>query len=169
MDEDCRGKTTGARLVKVGDGDEGIEIRPATQGDVYRLAMLCEQLGYPSTPEQVRQRLDELQRNEHQAVFVAEEVGGQVVGWVQVFGRQLLVVDRHAELGGLVVAEGHRGRGVGGLLMEQAEDWARARGCGALYVRSNVVREGAHRFYEGIGYDQIKTSRVFFKELGGTG
>jgi GNAT superfamily N-acetyltransferase len=137
--------------------------------DVDRLAVLCEQLGYPSTPAQVHQRLGQVLQDEDQAVFVAEGVAGQVVGWVQVFGRQLLVVDRHAELGGLVVDEGHRGRGVGPQLMEQAEDWARARGCEALYVRSNVVREGAHRFYEGIGYAQIKTSRVFLKDLGGTG
>jgi GNAT superfamily N-acetyltransferase len=152
----------------IGDSDEVIEIRTATEVDVHRLAMLCEQLGYPSTPAQVRQRLDEVQQNEDQAVFVAEKVGGQVVGWVQVFGRQLLVVDRHAELGGLVVDEGHRGRGVGARLMERAEHWARARGCETLYVRSNVVREDAHRFYEVIGYNQIKTSRVFLKELGGT-
>jgi GNAT superfamily N-acetyltransferase len=156
-------------LIRIGDGDEGIEIRAAMRADVRRLAILCGQLGYLSTPEQVRQRLEELQRNEDQAVFVAEEVGGQVVGWVQVFGRQLLVVDRHAELGGLVVDEGHRGRGVGGLLMEHAEGWARAQGCEALYVRSNVVREDAHRFYEGIGYELIKTSQVFLKELGGRG
>ena len=100
---------------------------------------------------------------------MAEKVGGQAVGWVQVFGRQLLVVDRHAEIGGLVVDEGYRGRGVGGLLMELAEDWARAWGCETLYVRSNVVREDAHRFYEGAGYHLIKTSRVFLKELGRTG
>jgi GNAT superfamily N-acetyltransferase len=160
---------TEARLTGTRDGDEVIGIRAATLADVHRLAVLCEQLGYPSTPEQVRQRLDQLQQDEDQAVFVAEEVGGQVVGLVQVFGRELLVVDRHAELGGLVVDGGHRGRGVGRLLMEQAEDWARARGCETLYVRSNVVREGAHQFYVGIGYDQIKTSRVFLKALGGTG
>jgi GNAT superfamily N-acetyltransferase len=163
------GGKTEVRLVRTGDGDEVIDIRAATQVDVHRMAALCEQLGYPSTPEQVQRRLDQIQQDEDQAVFVAEGVGGQVVGWVQVFGRKLLVVDLHAELGGLVVDEGHRGRGVGGLLMEQAEDWARARGCEALYVRSNVIREGAHRFYEGIGYELIKTSRVFLKELEGAG
>ncbi|MEJ2735572.1 MAG: GNAT family N-acetyltransferase [Anaerolineae bacterium] len=168
-DDGCQGETTEARLGGIGDSDEVIAIRTATGTDVHRLAMLCGQLGYPSTSAQVRQRLDELQQNEDQVVFVAEEVGGQVVGWVQVFGRQLLVVDRHAELGGLVVDEGHRGLGVGARLMERAEDWARARGCETLYVRSNVVREDAHRFYEVIGYNQIKTSRVFLKELGGTG
>jgi GNAT superfamily N-acetyltransferase len=71
-------------------------------------------------------------------------------------------------LGGLVVDEGHRGRRIGRLLMETAEAWASARGCEALYVRSNVVRERAHRFYKEMGYDLIKQSCVFLKELGGS-
>ena len=155
------------RLTRTHDSDEVLEVRAATLADVHRLAVLCGQLGYPSAPREVQERLGQIQQDEDQAVFVAEEVGGQVVGWVHVFGRQLLVVDRHAELGGVVVDDGHRGRGVGCLLMERAEAWARARGCETVYVRSNAVREGAHRFYEGIGYDRIKTSRVFLKELGG--
>jgi GNAT superfamily N-acetyltransferase len=53
--------------------------------------------------------------------------------------------------------------------MEQAEGWARDRGCGAVYVRSNVARERAPRFFEGIGYEQIKTLCVFLKELEGRG
>ena len=168
-EDGCPGVTAEVRLTKPHGGDELIEIRSATLLDAHRLAALCGQLGYPSAPEEVQERLGQIQQDEDQAVFVAEKVGGQVMGWVHVFGRQLLVVDRHAELGGLVIDEGHRGRGVGGLLMEQAEDWARARGCEALYVRSNVVREDAHRFYEGIGYELIKTSQVFLKELGGRG
>jgi GNAT superfamily N-acetyltransferase len=145
---------------------EGILIRAAKEADIERLAVLCGQLGYPASAGQVRQRLDELLQVEDHAVLVAEGPDGQVIGWVHVFVRQLLVVDRHAELGGLVVDEGHRGRGVGRLLMETAEDWASARGCEALYMRSKVVREQAHRFYEGIGYDLIKRSCVFLKELG---
>ncbi len=49
--------------------------------------------------------------------------------------------------------------------MEQAERWAKEKGCQAVYVRSNVVREGAHAFYERIGYVNIKLSKVFRKAL----
>ncbi len=156
-------------MTVIHEGGGTVEIRAATLADVHRLAVLCGQLGYPATQEKVRQRLEQIQQDEDQAVFVAEEIGGEVVGWVHVFGRQLLVVDRHAELGGLIVAESHRGRGAGRLLMKQVEAWAQARGCETLYVRTNIVREGAHRFYEGIGYDLLKTSRVFLKKLGGPG
>jgi GNAT superfamily N-acetyltransferase len=77
----------------------------------------------------------------------------------------LLVADLYAEVGGLVVDENHRGRGIGRILMQHAEQWARGRGCETVCVRSNVVRERAHVFYQGIGYDNIKTQRMFLKVL----
>ena len=148
-------------------GGERIVVRAARLADADRLAVLCAQLGYPASSEEVRQRAAPLQQSEDHGILVAETADGQVIGWVHVFVRQLLVVDRHAELGGLVVDAGHRGCGVGELLMAEAEAWAWTKGCGAVYVRSNVVREDAHRFYEGIGYERLKTSRVFLKNVGG--
>ena len=43
--------------------------------------------------------------------------------------------------------------------------WAREMGCRAVSLRSNVVRDGAHAFYEKAGYRRIKTQHVFQKEL----
>jgi hypothetical protein len=34
-----------------------------------------------------------------------------------------------------------------------------------MRVRSNIVRERAHAFYEGYGYHSSKTQRVFVKPL----
>jgi hypothetical protein len=51
------------------------------------------------------------------------------------------------------------------MLMEQAEDWTRDKGCGVVYVRSGILREKAHSFYRGIGYDQTKTLHLFQKDL----
>lgn len=149
----------------MGDCDEGVVLRTAIPQDADRLAVLTAQLGYPATPEQIGRRLEAIRGDENHVLFVAEGVGGQVTGWAHVFVRQLLQVDRHAELGGVVVLAEQQSRGLGQLLMERAEDWARDKGCEAVYVRSNVTREGAHRFYEGIGYEQIKTSRVFLKRI----
>ena len=77
------------------------------------------------------------------------------------------VRDSQAEIGGLVVDEGLRGRGVGRMLMRQAEVWALAQGCRAIRLRSNIVREGAHSFYERLGYSRLKTQTVFRKPLAG--
>jgi GNAT superfamily N-acetyltransferase len=147
------------------DSGGAVIIRPLVAKDTKQVAALCSQLGYPSTPEQVRGRLDRMIQDGDGAIFVAHEAGGQVVGWVHAYVRRLLEVEQHIEIGGLVVEKDHRCRGVGRMLMEQAEAWARHRSCEAVYVRSSVLRKGAHRFYQGIGYEQTKTLHLFVKEL----
>jgi PhnO protein len=54
---------------------------------------------------------------------------------------------------------------VGKLLLEAAVGWAAEQGYGKLRVRSNVVREEAHRFYEREGFQRIKTQAVFDRKL----
>jgi GNAT superfamily N-acetyltransferase len=149
---------------KLADNEQTV-IRLVSAEDAARIAVLCQQLGYPASPEQVQQRLHRIQQNEDHVLYVAERSDGHVIGWVHVYVRQLVVTDRHAEIGGLVVGEGYHRQGVGRLLMEQVERWAREKGCGAVYVRSNVIRDDAHAFYEGIGYSNVKTSKVFCKDL----
>lgn len=62
--------------------------------------------------------------------------------------------------------EGYRQAGIGRLLMRSAEQWAREKGCEAITLRSNVLRQEAHIFYEKIGYRRIKTLLAFYKPLG---
>jgi GNAT superfamily N-acetyltransferase len=97
--------------------------------------------------------------------FFAEDNGNRVVGWIHVHLNPLLVVGWQAEIGGLMVDEDRRGRGVGRLLLERAEQWARERGIRELVVRSNVVRGQARAFYEQAGYVCLKTQKVFRKAL----
>lgn len=47
----------------------------------------------------------------------------------------------------LVVASAHRGKGIGGRLIEAATEWARERGCTHLELSSGADRKDAHRFY----------------------
>jgi GNAT superfamily N-acetyltransferase len=147
------------------DGSNQATIRLASPRDAKRIAVLCHQLGYPTTQEEAQRRLNQIQQEEHHAVYVAELSNGHVVGWVHVYVGQLLVKDRQAEIGGLVVDEGYRRCGIGQLLMQQAEQWARAKECWAVYLRSNIVRKGAHVFYERIGYSDVKTQLAFRKVL----
>jgi GNAT superfamily N-acetyltransferase len=64
----------------------------------------------------------------------------------------------------LVVAESERGRGTGAALMRAAEAWARENGAASLHLTAARHREGAHRFYEGIGYEA--TGLRFVRRLG---
>lgn len=141
-----------------------MRIRPARAADAGALAELAGQLGYPSTPGQVRERLAAIERGGQHAVFVAER-GQSVVGWVHVFALLTVESDARAEIGGLVVDVAARGYGVGRALMQQAEEWARARGLPAVSLRSNIIRKQAHAFYEALGYTLLKTQHAFGKKI----
>ena len=88
------------------------------------------------------------------------------MGWVHAFAKYSIDAGPRAEIGGLVVDEGHRGAGLGKLLMGEAEEWARSRELEGVYLRSNVLRESAHAFYEAIGFRKIKSQYCFLKLLG---
>jgi len=108
--------------------------------------------------------LRELSASDDQALLVAESEG-RAVAWIQTEVSRVFEALRQAEICGLVVDEGFRSSGIGRRLVEEAERWARARGCRVIRVRSNVIRERAHAFYRRAGYVQIKTQRVFEKPL----
>jgi ribosomal protein S18 acetylase RimI-like enzyme len=50
-----------------------------------------------------------------------------------------------------------RNRGIGGWLMRQAIDLARARGCALVQLTSDVQRQQAHAFYERLGFTPSHT------------
>jgi len=138
-------------------------LETATVHDADPLAMLSGELGYPSTSAQIASRLDALP--EDHRVWVAREEGGRVVGWIHAYVARHLVLDPYVEIGGLVVGEGARGRGIGPRLIEQACAWARALGCDRVGVHSNVVRTDAHRFYEREGFVLEKRQGVFTRRI----
>ncbi len=144
-----------------------MKIRRARRGDAERIARLSGELGYPASAAQVATRLRQLTPVSKHAVFVAEspDAATGVVGWVHVSVAHLLESDIRAEVNGLVVAEGQRSAGAGAKLLEAAEEWARRRGCRGMNVRSNVIRERAHKFYERQGYEHYKTQKAFRKAL----
>jgi GNAT superfamily N-acetyltransferase len=140
-------------------------IRRAKSADAPQLAVLAGQLGYPATEAQIRKRLREIKPPFQNAVFVADSAKDGVIGWLHVSKEPLLEVEIRAEVNGLVVADGQRSLGAGAKLLAAAEDWARKHGCKSMSVRSNVIRERAHKFYERNGYEHYKTQKSFRKPL----
>jgi GNAT superfamily N-acetyltransferase len=136
--------------------------REATASDAAALAALSTQLGYATQPGEAAERLSAL--GSAGTVLVAEE-NGAVLGWIHVCGVQFFQSPPFAEVGGLVVDEAYRGRGAGKLLLEACARWAAEHGYRKLRVRSNVVREDAHRFYEREGFQRVKTQVVLDRRL----
>jgi GNAT superfamily N-acetyltransferase len=145
--------------------EKPLKIRRAKSSDAPRLAELTGQLGYPTTAARVRQRLRRIQPASQHAIFVADSAKVGVVGWLHVRRQPLLEVEIRAEVNGLVVAEGQRSLGAGARLLAAAEEWACKHGCKGMSVRSNVIRERAHKFYERNGYEHYKTQKSFRKPL----
>ena len=139
-------------------------IRKILPSDAASAARLSGELGYPATPEVMQQRIIQLANCPNREVYVAC-AGPAVVGWIDVGVTHHLQSEPYVEIGGLVVAEGARSKGIGALLLSFAEDWAREHGVRRMVVRSRISRERAHAFYERTGYTRSKTSAVFEKSL----
>ena len=144
---------------------EKIIVRKARNSDLDVLNDLSVQLGYPASKEETKNRFSLLSKENNHLLLVAEVEGNEVVGWIHVLLRILLMAEPMAEIGGLVVDEKHRGKGIGRLLVVEAEKWAKSRGIPRLVVRSNVVRREAHDFYPHVGFTHTKTSHVYTKKI----
>jgi GNAT superfamily N-acetyltransferase len=120
--------------------------------------------GYPSSPDDLRRRIDERSRSTD-SITLAVVLNGQIVGWIDAFIEQHLQSSASAVIGGLVVRDDTRGLGIGKRLCLEIEQWARSKSIPLLRVRSQIVREDAHRFYLREGYCKVKTSLVFEKPL----
>ncbi len=144
-----------------------IDIREITAEDAEAAAELSGQLGYPVSPEAMKGRINAYRELPDHIVFVAcTSHPEHVVGWVDVSIVHHLQNEPYGEIGGLVVAADCRNAGIGQKLLERAEEWIRGdKLIKRVVVRSQVSREGAHRFYLREGYSRWKTSAVFSKEL----
>ena len=145
-----------------------LHLRPARMADAGAIAGLATQLGYPATREDVTCRIAGLA--EHvgdEGVFLAEHLPHGVVGWIHVSLLRHLESEPYAEIVGLVVDASSRGHGVGAALVGAARSWARDRGLARLDVRTNVVREDAHRFYVREGFVLVKRQAVMTLDLRG--
>jgi GNAT superfamily N-acetyltransferase len=61
-------------------------------------------------------------------------------------------IGRHAYVADLVVAAGHRGRGLGRIMINSVADAARQLNCITMVLDSGNANTAAHQFYETIGF-----------------
>jgi GNAT superfamily N-acetyltransferase len=141
-----------------------LAVRDAILEDCSVIANLLDELGYPSLPDGVRQRLARILHREDSRVFVAER-SAKVVGVLGLHRMPVLTsINDVAMIVALIVTSKARRTGVGRMLLARAEDEARAWRCGRIMVTSAERRADAHAFYEQVGYEY--TGRRFAKSLG---
>lgn len=139
-----------------------VAVRRARPDDAQALARLATALGYASSAEAMRLRLQDAEG----AVLVAiDEEQAVVRGFAHVQRDAGLLATPYARLRALVVDASVRSRGIGASLLAAAERWALDAGLHELHVDSNIVRERAHRFYQRHGYGEHKRQCVFTRRL----
>lgn len=142
-----------------------MNLRRMSEGDAEAVARLCGQLGYPTSANEVAARFRAMGVDAEHCVYVADDPAAGVIGWIHVLSARHLQANPSAQIGGLVVDAEFRGRGVGRALMQAAERWALEQGLSQVQLRSRTARTDAHRFYQELGYEIVKTSYMFRKEL----
>jgi GNAT superfamily N-acetyltransferase len=128
------------------------QLRRATAADAERIAALFTDEGYPAGPSDIVDRLGRFD-SEHSRVIVADH-GGEVLGFVAVHALPRFEhSDSIVRVVALVVDPGVRERGVGRLLMAEAERIGRELGAAFAEVTAGHHRADARRLYEELGYD----------------
>ncbi|BDU15056.1 GNAT family N-acetyltransferase [Lysobacter auxotrophicus] len=145
--------------------DAATTLRRARIGDAAELARLSAQLGYPQSADAFERRLRRLLISADHPVIVATDDDARLLGFIAIERRLMLETGERVEIVGLVVDESARRRGIGQSLVDAALDWARGIGVGEVMVRSNVARDQSHPFYEGAGFERIKTQHVYLKRV----
>jgi len=132
--------------------------------DADQIAGLLKALGYPKTPDFVRQKMAALSQNAGDFLLVGE-ASGRVIGVAHLHVAELFhEAGRLGRIMALVVTDHARRSGVGRSLMRSLERLARDAGCVKMEVTSGAHREGAHAFYESLGY--LQEPKRFVKVLG---
>ncbi|MBL7688048.1 MAG: GNAT family N-acetyltransferase [Bdellovibrionaceae bacterium] len=132
--------------------------------DLPEVAQLARQLGYPVDVREIENRFSLISDNSDYALFVAKTDENKAVGWIQINREpKSLLISDYADVAALVVDENYRGKGIGKLLLQEIEKWARQNKIKQIRLRSNSKRTDAHRFYLREGYQISKLANIFMK------
>jgi glucosamine-phosphate N-acetyltransferase len=147
------------------DGVEMIEIRDCINSDFDQVFGLLRQLW----PDRALERamieesfLRGLGSDSHR--YISAVVGDSVVGFCSIIVRSSIWAQGYlGYIDELVVDEVHRGKGIGGRLLQQAVELAKEAGCRKVELDSAFHREEAHKFYERQGFES--RGFIFFMDV----
>jgi GNAT superfamily N-acetyltransferase len=141
---------------------EQINVREITITDYNDIYLLNQELGYLYSIEKVKERITFITENTKDIILVALQ-GNEVIGYIHGSPYELLYSDSLINILGFVVKEKFRNAGVGNLLINKLEYWARDNGYSGVRLASGFNRLDAHRFYEKHGYINRKDQKNFIK------
>ena len=129
-----------------------LRVREATLGDADSIAALVTHLRYPTTRDEMAERLRGILSDPTYVAFVAERNSGVLGLSGGSLHRYFEKNGLYARLVVLVVSDAVRGLGGGRALVRAVEQWAASLGARELFVNSGTQRSEAHGFYERCGF-----------------
>ncbi len=139
-----------------------IEIRRIEATDFSRIAELNHELGYQTSESLVERQLKIIQSKKDHYGFVATN-SNEIIGYIHGFISIRLTTYPFAEIGGLIVKEQFRHKGIGRKLVEHLEQ--HIKDVENIRVRCNVNRKSAHDFYLALNYTEKKEQKIFERKL----
>ncbi len=141
---------------------ENFRVRPLTEDDLNEWFRLRKLLWDESSDEEHRaEMLDIFEHIETQLVLVAELKNGTLIGFLEASIRPF-VEDCHSDhvgyLEGWFVEQQFRENGIGKVLVQAAEDWARQKGCEEMASDSEIGNDLSLKAHLKLGYEE--TSRL---------
>jgi GNAT superfamily N-acetyltransferase len=134
-----------------------VVLRPAAPADAERIAALFTDEGYPAGPSDIVARLERFSSQFSQVVVA--DLNGELLGFIAFHALPRFEHDdRIVRVLALVVDAGVRDRGIGHLLMAEAERQSRELGAAFIEVTAGHHRPDARHLYEALGYDASVTA-----------
>jgi len=142
-----------------------VTIRDAKYTDLEELTALMTDLGYPTTLEEFKIRFENISAHPDYRTLIAI-ADGEMVGMAGLTKNIFYEMNgNYMRIAAFVVKQSSRKLGIGKLLIEAAEEWAKEQGLHTVVISSGnrAERDAAHAFYQKMGY-AIKSSG-FVKKL----
>ena len=141
-----------------------IRIRSLNEDDAASMCELNRQLGYEAGVPEMKQRMEQLGKTGGHWLQGAQ-IADRLAGFIHFYLRPSIETGAGLVVQSLVVDEAIRGRGLGRILLGEAEAMARELSLASVGLASRVEREDAHAFYIRQGYTVSATSRYFRKAI----
>ncbi|KUO53032.1 MAG: hypothetical protein APF76_12705 [Desulfitibacter sp. BRH_c19] len=141
------------------------DIREIKIEDVDYLYLLCKQLGYPVPQEDIMANVKSIIDKSDYIIYGAVLPEGKVIGCIQAHINRMFYSDIMIEVNGLIIDEKYRSQGIGEKLLRRVESFGKEKRCRYVNLRANVIRKSAHKFYEKLGYQNIKQQINYRKEI----
>jgi aminoglycoside 6'-N-acetyltransferase I len=148
-----------------------VTVRPARRSDRNLLAAQRHELWPDGTLEEHERELEILFSGTSKApreILVAEECGGRLIGFCELSVRTFAegcTTDHVGYLEGWFVVSGARRRGVGRLLVEAGERWAKTRGCSEFASDAEAGHLQSLAAHLALGFEDQGLVRCFRKDL----